>query len=56
MDEEKYYVINLDVEEGEESWTGMVIGPFDDYTKAQDYGNRWMQFFGVGEIFEPEVD
>ena len=55
-DEVKYYVINLDVEEDEESWTGIATGPFDEYEEAVDYGNRWMQFFGVGELNKPERD
>jgi hypothetical protein len=56
MDEVKYIVVNLDVEEDQESWTGVTYGPFDEYEQAVDYGNRWMQFFGVNELNDPAED
>jgi len=56
MDGVKYTVVNLDIEEDQESWTGMTFGPFDEYDDAVDYGNRWMQFFGVNELNEPMGD
>jgi len=56
MDRVKYIVVNLDIQEDQESWTAMTFGPFNEYDDAVDYGNRWMQYFGVNELNTPMRD
>ena len=56
MNDIKYITINLDIEEDQAEWSGHTYGPFDEYEQAVDYGNRWMQFFGVNELNDPAVD
>ena len=52
-DGRRYITVNLDLDIDGDCSGALMVGPFDTYAEAQQYGDRRMQLFGVNTLSPP---